>query len=346
MLATAPGIAAPIAFVPATSRADVVFDRYNVLHVSNADRLIRYDVRRDEMLADIVVSGANLRGLDIDPTGCHIVAADGNAADSTTLRIWILRNGSNDATDVRFARMSGEGGTHAVAFVDASSLYVTSDYQGSGSTPLRRVSLADGSTQELRTISENSMIAVSRDGRYYAYSESNISSGPVRLGDTGTNDILSSINTDWFMFEIAISPDGSVIFAPSYGGGLVFDRVGSQLSQRAQNIGAYAFWSPIGMAFATHTPAVFASMWSWSSADPHGVVVFDDASFDSMDTLHPHQFGWVGNGSFNEGRMKLSSDGRYLAVTVANGVAVYDVASHAADVNHVFSDSFDGCSPL
>lgn len=345
-LPSAVDAAAPIAVVPATSRKDVVFDRYDVLYISNADRLIRYDAGHRALLPDLVVPGAKLVGMDIDSSSCRIAVADLNQVDAQTSRILLVNNGATAATPVPLALDFGEGGTFDVAFSGPRSVYVSSNYNGSGWVPFRRVSLPDGTAQILGGVTQRTMIATSHDGRYYAYSEGNISSGPVVLGDTATDGILSSIQTQKFMFEISISPDGSVITAPSYNGTFVFDRVGSQLSQRPALIGSSATWGTLSMSFATHTPVVFATLWG-SGSDPHGVVVYPDSGFTAPTTLDPVAFDFASYGSFDIGRLTLSPDGRYLAVTIPNAVAVYDISAYAADAIALFDDGLeDGCEPF
>jgi len=241
--------AAPVAVVSVTDANDVAFDRYNTLYVSATGRLVRYDMRRGELLPELTMGGT-LLGLDVDAADCHLAVADATVASTGTIGVWMVEQGSGVRHNVLFSRDDGEGGTYDVAFIDNNSLYVTTTYLGSGWVPMRRLSLPHMDTEIVRGVRQDTMIETSADGRFYAYSEGNISSGPVVLGDTRTDEVLSVFNTNWFMFEIGISPDGSVLAAPSYYGMFVVDNVDSQLLDRGDVIGAYAHWGPLSVAFA------------------------------------------------------------------------------------------------
>ena len=321
--------AAQAAYIPLDipARADYAFDRNGVLYVTAGPQVVRYDTRTGTYLSPFQVGGS-LVGIDLSPDGRTLAVADSGTQGSNN-RVVLVDTGTGAVQSYSSARQSLETGTYMVAWGADGRVLSTSYFAGSGWVPLRRLNPATGVTEEIGSVRQNSMLTPSADRRTIGIVESNISSGPVHAYDVAAGAIGASTGTDWFNFEVAVSPNGSRFLVPTYGGALAYDRSGSQFT-RAGQIGEYASWGPLSAVFSPNGRVIFTSDYDWSNR-VGGVKVYDANTLQQIAVLDPVRFGWQGNFAMGEGRLEVSPDGRWLAASVANGVRLYDVSAYVPE---------------
>jgi len=331
-------------FFPADAPRDAVVDHLGVLYVSTGASVRRFDTRtRNELTAIPIPQGLPL-GLAFDPDGCRLAIADGSSAFN---RIWVLEDlGHRTARSFSWPNPpGGQYGSFSVAWNGRDRVLASGRFGGSGPANLRRVDLTSGSVALLASLNQDSMLQMSADQTTLAVSEHNTSAGPVRIFDASGQIPLSWRVTGWFQWEVAISPDAKVVVGPTYNGAYVFDVVGGQLVERPDRLGVYAEWGPIGLVFATHTSAVFASMGAWMAAD-RKLVAYPDHTLQAPILIDTPDLRWTGNNAYQQGRTRLDSNGRWLSVTLPTGVMVYDVSHLAARPGHIFGDGHECGDPI
>lgn len=257
-------------------------------------------------------------GMDISPDGKTLAVA--NTVRGTNQNYVDLVNlETGTSSRVGFNLGFYEGGTYTVAYDNQGKLLVTSQFQGSGWTPLRKYDPETQSTTILGSVTQNVMLAASADRSVIGIAEANISDGRwgvYRVGDTQYVSQHQWYNpvtggTGWFNFEIGVSREGSQFAIPTYGGTFVGDA-----DSVVPVIGQYAGISPIGVAYSPLSDTVF-----FPFAGTNYIGEYDTETLTEIGRIPvPGYFDWSGNWAFLEGRSKVASDGSYLFSTLDNGV--------------------------
>lgn len=304
-------------FVPAPYRTDMAYDdQRGLVYIASGGEILRYRVATGTFLPPVVLGGS-LRGVDISPDGGTLAVADGTV-DGDTLRVHVV-----DLQTLAIGRLEAplawyELGTWAVSYAHDGSLYASSSFAGSGSTPLRRFSADDGSVQVVaESVGQNTMLAASGDRTMIAFAESNGSNGSWGRIDAVTGQVVRSAweqGTSWFNFEIATNATGSQYAIPTYGGTFIYDASFA----RVATFGVYAGPQPTGVAYH---PVDSLAYFPWAGTSE--VRVYD------MEFLEPvgaydleQQFNHTGNWAYGVGRTRLSGDGSLLMVSVEGGVRI------------------------
>ncbi len=304
----------PSGFIPAAGRVDIAFDTKNqTLYISGGPELRRFDVKTKTFLEPLKLGGTTM-GMDISADGKKLAIANGSrSAKEVFVDVVTLKSGK--AKRVAFPREYGEGGTYTVAYDADGKLLVTTGYEGSGWTPLRRYDPATGLTQQLGDLSE-ATVNPSFNHKYVGITEGNSSDGPYGLYTTGDaayqvrGELGASLN------EIAVAPNGAQIAIPTYKGTFIDDA-----KKTYPAVGTYGGSVPIGAAYAPSGDFVY---FSFSNSDY--VAEYDRRTMlETRRMTVPGQFGWS-LWQFEEGRTKVSSDGRILFVTLDEGI-FYQVLS-------------------
>lgn len=305
-------------FIDAPGRADIAFDSAShVLYISGTDELRRYDLSTNTYLDPIKLGGRTL-GMDISPDGSTLAVANtayGNGSNYVDLVN--LKTGTSSR--VQFGQSFFGGGTFSVAYDSQGKLLVSSQFQGSGWTPLRQYDPTTQSTTTLGTVTQNVMLSASANRQVIGVAESNISDGRwgyYRTGDTSYVSQHQWYNqpqggTTWFNFEIAVSPDGQQFAIPTYGGTFIGDK-----TEVKPLIGQYAGVSPIGVAYSPTNGDLFLPFANTDYLAEYNSKTLQEVARYTV----PGQFQWPGNFAFDNGRTKVSSDGAYVFSTLGNGV--------------------------
>lgn len=297
-------------FISAASRVDVAFDtRTDVLYISGTDEVRRYDMQTGSFLSPIQLGGRTL-GMDISPDGKTLAVANGTTASGYN-HVDLVNLETGESTSVKFDLDFYEGGTYSVAYDSQGKLLVSSKFNGSGWTPLRRYDPTSDVTVQLGQVRQNSMLSASADRNTIAITESNISSGSWGYYHPGDTSYGSQRGTGWFTYEIAVSPDGSQFAVPTYKGTFV-----GSATQNTTVIGTYAGVLPIGAAYSPVTGNLFLPF-----AGTNYIAEYNSQTLTEIARYTtPSSFSWTGNGAYGNGRLKVAADGSYLFSTIGNGV--------------------------
>jgi Bacterial Ig domain len=300
---------------PAPQRADMVHDdTRGIIYITQGDQVLRYHIGSGTYLSPIALGG-QLRGLDISADNATLAVADDATGISTG---WVHLVSLNDLTSrtVPFDKELYESGTFSVSFGADNALYATTNYWGSGWTPMRRLDTATDTWTQLASVRQATMLSSSGDGDTIAFAETNSSDGPWGLVDVPTGQIVRrngyTNGTSWYNYEIATDRLGSQFAIPTYGGTFIYN----DAYQKVATLGQYAGAQPIGVAYH---PVDRTAYFPWAQSGQ--VRVYDmnnftqTGSYDFQDT-----FSTTGNGAFVQGRTKLSKDGSLLMVSVTGGV--------------------------
>jgi len=297
-------------FIPATNRTDMVYDdTRGVLYITNGSSILRYQTTTNTFLSPYTFNAGNLAGIDLSPDGNTLAIADRNI---TGIHLVDLQT-DTIKPDIMFTPASYEGGTFTVAYGNDGWLLVTTQFNGSGGVPLRRVDPATGAITTIKSsIDQDSMLSSSADGSCIGIAENNDSRGPVDIYNVATKGITKTANTDWYNYEIGTNRDCSQFAVPVYGGTFIYDQNLSKLG----TIGVYAGGQPIGVVYSPVSDIVYFAWVGTSEVRAYDSKTFAQlASFNVGDT-----FQSSGNYAFNRGRLKTSRDGSLLFATVTGGV--------------------------
>lgn len=303
-------------FIPAPSRVDMVHDPVRkVIYISSGNEILRYDLSSQQFLLPFQLGG-NLKGMDLSPDANTLAVADTTYADGQNW-IYLIDLTSGNTQKIPFQLEWYEGGTFSVAYGSDGNILVTSTYNGSGWVPLRKYSPATGTTTIIHpSITQNTMLSASFDGSIISFAESNISDGRwgrYRIIDGNLVErTWYTDGTGWFNYEIGTSRNGSQFAIPTYGGTFIYDSTFAKIA----TIGQYAGPQPVGVVYHPIKDIVY---FPW--VDTTEVRAYDTNTFTQIGSYDfEYTFQNNGNWAFQNGRMKISRDGKLLFATVEGGV--------------------------
>jgi len=305
--------------ISAPARVDMVHDAArDILYITSGSSVLRYQLSTNTFLTPYTLSG-NLLGLDLAPDGNTLIVAD-STHSSTQLWVHVINLQTGVATKAYFPLDFGEGGTWTVAFGNDGAALISSRYEGSGWTPLRRYHPGTGATTVIGSeVRQDTMLTASADGSVIGFAESNSSDGPwgrYRVSDGNLVERSGYTDgTSWFNYEIGVNKDGSQFAIPTYGGTFIYDAA----YQKIKTIGVYAGGQPIGVVYHPTQNIVY---FPWVGT--REIRAFDTSTWEQLATYDfEYTFQNNGNDAFNDGRMKISRDGTLLFATVGGGVRYY-----------------------
>lgn len=329
LAALAPLSATAVTYVdiPVTGARDHAFDPAGNLYITAGNRLLRYDIGDCTLFARGL--GTSLQGVDISGDGRYIAVADHGLLGGTAhvfLYDTQYLTGTRAPARISYAPYSLESGSFMVAFSASNQLYISGRFAGSGWVPLRRYDPIATTMTTVRSVRQDTMLAMNREGNRLALVEADISSGPVRVLDAANGLQLGTANMNWFGFEVAIDGGGTRVVSPSYNGAFVYDLVGSSLVQ-AGLIGQYADNGPAAAVFSPDSELLVTTSYSRTTSSLGGLRLYDAASLAHVMTLDPYLWSTTGNHAMGQGRLTVSHDGRWLAATQSGRVRLYDVSA-------------------
>jgi hypothetical protein len=191
--------------VPDTTRRDMVFDFAGQnLYLSTSDGFIKTFQLSTLTFGTSYNLGGSLNGIDIARDNSFLLTAQNNVGISQGVfqRVDIP---TGTITNIPYSRAFGEGGAWDVAIASNGLALVTTQYEGSGWTPLRQIDL-DTNAITVRPdapgsggggmVRQDTQIHRSADGTRFFFMESNISSGPVFTYSGATNTFGPNAKTN------------------------------------------------------------------------------------------------------------------------------------------------------
>lgn len=310
--------------VTAPDRVDGVFSADNkIVYISNADRVLRYDIASQSFLTPYVLGG-HLMGMDLSPDGNTLAVADFSHTGSKVW-IFIIQLSTNEINQIFFDRLPNvyEGGTFTLAYDKNGQVLISSQYiqpfnNASGKLPLRLYNPSTGFSQTIGFAGSHTMLSPSGDRSVIAYAEPYMYDSWVLPGGryvVDSHELITNTSFQWSAHEIAANRNGSQFALASWLGAQLYD---SSLTNVYTISGAVINGpTPKGVAYNPTSDYLYAA-WSWTSE----VRVYETIHFQQTDTFdfgsNFQYWGWA----FEKGRVRVSQDGKYLLATVDGGVRI------------------------
>jgi hypothetical protein len=215
-----------------------------------------------------------------------------------------LNTGTN--THVTFRAENLEGGTYSVAFGADGAVWITSSFHGSGDVPLRKYDPAIRHTIATKRVRQDTMLAASADREFIAYAEADSSAGDYGLFRCRATQFQPPLQANAFLYEIGINRNGTQLAVPTGDGVVLSGSTTQKLNEK----------ETIGVAYHPQRDFVFLARAGIST-----IAVYETATYTKVKELDfGDKFEWVGNHAFQRGRLRLSSDGKFIFCTVQGGV--------------------------
>jgi len=292
-------------FIPAPYRTDMVHDpKRNLLYISGGDSVLRYQLDSKKFLPPLELGG-DLRGIDISPDNDLLAVADA-ANNNGSIGIHLVDLNTGADSHVTFRAESLEGGTYSVAFGADGAVWITSTFQGSGQVPLRKYVPASKHTMVVASINQDTMLAASADRKYIAFAEANNSGGNYGRFRSSANGLPRPLQAKAFLYEIGISRDGSQLAVPVYDKVVLSGAAAQKLDESEVLDATY------------HPQRDFVFL---ARAGISTIAVYETTNYTMVKELDfGDKFDWIGNHAFQAGRLRLSSDGKFIFCTVQGGI--------------------------
>lgn len=299
------------------TRNDFAFDYTGTLYITSGSNLIRFNTNTKSYLPPFALQGM-LNGIDLSPDGTTLAVTDLITQPGTN-RIFLVNVSTGQYSIKSFPLAFGEGGTFQVAWGADQRLLITSRYNGSGSTPLRRYDPASDTVTVLQNVQTNTMLASSADRTIIGLAIGNINSGPVAAYNVSAGSIAAFFNVNESLYDLTVNSNGTRFAVPRNGHAWLLQFGGTAFTQTA------FFQGPWRLAYSPRNEVMFAANWA-SGGESAGAKVYyvnpNPVLIASLDnTTFPND---------DSGRMKVSPDGHWLVAALPSGVRLYDVSMFTA----------------
>jgi hypothetical protein len=268
--------------------------------------------------------GGSLNGLDIARDNSFLLVAQNNtgATQGTFQRIDL---GTGMVTNINYTRAFGETGAWDVAIGSNGLALATTQFGGSGWTPLRQIDLTTNAISVRNDppgsgsggmVRQNTQIHRSADGTRFFFLESNISSGPIFTYSSMTNSFGPSaqVQTSLTNASGAVNRDGTLVGIRTFGNGASLDT--------APDFSFVHSFNGIdgGIAF----DAVTDTFYGVNSVTDQ-IIAFDTNTFVERFRLNIGEDVSAGATQFGTGTLVASADGRHLALETVSGIRLFFV---------------------
>jgi len=222
------------ALLAVPTRRDMVFDHAGkYLYITTSDGLVeKYNLSSGSFEPAYNVGGS-LNGMDISADDSFLLLAqnDTGIAEGVVHKLDLT---TGEVTNITYTLAFYETGAWDVAIASNNLAFVTTQFGGSGWTPLRQIDLTTNETS-IRTdapgsagggqVRQNTQIHRSADRTRLYFLEANISSGPVFTYDANTDTFGMSVDTDAFADygDAGVNRDGKLLGTRLYSMGLSLD---------------------------------------------------------------------------------------------------------------------------
>jgi hypothetical protein len=293
-------------FIGAPDRADMVHDpKRNLLYISAGDSVLRYQMASQSFLPPLALGGS-LRGIDISPDNDLLAVADAAPLNGGVgIHLVQLEAGVDSPVAIPQERM--EKGTFSVVFGADGSVWMTSSIDGSGGQlPLRKYVPASKQTTRVSRVGQDTMLAASADREFIAYADGSSSPGTYGRFSCRASTLQPPHRANSFLYEIGLSRDGQQWAVPGYAEMILSGGTVAKLDER----------EVLGVAFHPRRDFVFLARGGRST-----IEVLDSVHYTPVKELEVGtMLEWNGNHAFKDGRLRLSSDGKFVFCTVTGGI--------------------------
>jgi hypothetical protein len=314
--------------IPDTTRRDMVFDfTGQYLYITTSTGFVEtYNLSTQAFGTIYNLSGplmGSLNGVDIARDNSFLIVAEDFVPGSSGL-FYRLDLATGNVTNIYYDRAFGEGGAWDVAIASNGLALVSTEFGGSGWTPLRQIDLTTNAVSVRSdapgsgpngTVRQNTQIYRSADGTRFFFMESNISSGPAFTYSATTNAFGPSGQTNVFLDHAsgAVSRDGSLVALRTFATASLYTAPGFGFVHSFSGIDS-------GVAFDAVNDIVYGVN---SSTDQ--IIAFSTTSFAELFRLNIGENVTAGATMFGNGTLISGADGRYLALETASGIRLFVV---------------------
>lgn len=215
----------------------VVDDANNITYsLTNDGTLIRFSNETDSLLPNVDL-GVDTVSLSLSQDGNHLFAAQANLTnvgngvfEATVLRIDV----ATSAVETFSFEVTGNG--YEITDIQAAadgSLFVTTDFPGSGSVPFYNLSgfdttfvadIVEDPEFTFGTIRQRTTLDISRDGQFLLLAESNSSAYPVHIYSVEAGEVIASTDHGGFNNDRnAISGEAGLVAVAGFGDVILYD---------------------------------------------------------------------------------------------------------------------------
>ncbi|HEX9047425.1 MAG TPA: DUF4190 domain-containing protein [Verrucomicrobiae bacterium] len=287
-------------FIPAAGRWDMAHDaKRNLLYISAGDVVLRYELGSKAFLTPLALGG-ELRGIDLSADNEFLAVADLSEKNGN-IGIHLVDLTSGTDTPVAFVAERNEGGTYSVAFGIDGGVWITSTHHGSGETPLRKFSLTDRHTRMVGRVGKDTALAASANREFIALATS---AGYYGRFDCRAKSLPPLLRANTSLSHVGISRDGSQWALPTFGSLVLAGASVPQLSQMGVLDAAYHPLQDYLFFTRGHAPTI---------------AVYETANFTKVKDLELGE-RLDSDKTLGQGRLHLSSDGKYIFCTVNGGI--------------------------
>jgi hypothetical protein len=313
--------------IPDTTRTDMVFDFAGQnLYFSTSTGLIKTFHLSTRTFGTSYNLGGSLWGIDIARDNSFLLTAQNNFGISQGFFQRVdLPTGT--ITNIPYTLAFGEGGAWDVAIASNGLALVTTQFQGSGWTPLRQIDLSTN-VITVRTddpgsggdgmVRQDTQIERSADGTRLFFMESNDSGGPVFTYSSITNTFGPSANTNAFL-EVAsgaVNRTGGIVALRTYGSP-------ASLNTAPDFNFLYSFNDiDSGVAFDAARD-VFYGVDSTTSQ----IIAYSTTTFGELFRLDIGEQVPSGSTIFGTGTLVASANGGWLALETDSGIRLFQLAA-------------------
>lgn len=320
--------------IPVKASRDMVFDFAGQrLYISTSDGFIqRYNVSTGQLETPFNVGGS-LNGIDIARDNSFLLVAQ-NAVGVTQGTVHKVNSSTGAVININYTRSFSESGAWDVAIASNGLAFVTTNFEGSGWTPLHQINLAtnaitvrsdapgSGGDGEVRG---SSAIHRSADGTRLYFLEGDISSGPVFTYSAVSDTFGPNAETNSFGSRGAVNRNGTLVGTLLFSSGASIDTAPAFNYVHNFNAadGAVAFDAQTDTFYAVNTSA-------------NQIIAYDTNTFAEkfrLDIGDEVQFGG--------GELVASPDGIHLALQTDSGIRLYDVRQGTPALPPVFGTPRD-----
>jgi Fibronectin type III domain len=308
--------------IPDTTRRGMVFDFAGQnLYISTSTGLIKTFNLSTSKFGKTYNLGGSLNGIDIARDNSFILAAQKNYTGSQgTFQRVNLATGT--ITNINYTRQPYEEGGWDVAISSNGLALVTTQFDGSGFTPLRQIDLSTNAITSRNDAPEllwaPTKMQRSADGTRLLFMLGDISSGPVFTYSAITNTFGPSFDTNAFtdVGSGAVNRNGSLIALRTYGT--------PALLRTAPNFAFVHSFGGIdnGVAF----DAVRDVFYGVNSTTDE-IIAYSTTNYAELFRLAIGEDLGTSTSEFGTGTLVASADGRWLALETDSAVRLFQVRS-------------------
>src|SRR5262245_17516169 len=313
--------------IPDTTRRDMVFDFAGQnLYISTSTGLIKTFELSTLTFGTSYNPGGSLNGIDIARDDSFLLTAQNEVGISqgTFHRVDIA---TGTIIDIHYDLDTGEIGAWDVAIASNGLALVTTQYDGSGYTPLRQIDL-DTNVVTVRTdapgsggggiVRQDTQIHRSADGTRFFFMESNASTGPVFTYSGVTDSFGPSAHTDGILdfASGAVNRTGDIVGFRNFNSP-------ASLNTAPDFIFLHTFTEiDSGVAF----DAVQDVFYGVNSTTDE-IIAYSTITFGELFRLDIGEDVPANSGIFGTGTLVASADGRWLALETDSGIRLFQLAA-------------------